>query len=75
MKKLITIGLLAFMMSCSTTKVSYDYDKQADFSQYQTYSYTEEAMNLPIQELNRERLSRPKSQTLKKLKSFKIFGG
>ncbi len=64
MKKLITIGLLASMMACSTTKVSYDYDKQADFSQYQTYSYSEAATDLPIQELNQARLLRAIDQEM-----------
>lgn len=56
MEKLIAIGFLACMMACSTTRVSYDYVKETDFSKYKTYSYSEDAMNLPVQELNRDRL-------------------
>ena len=56
MKKLIAIGFLACMVACSSTRVSYDYDKSTDFSKYQTYNYSEDAMNLPIQQLNRDRV-------------------
>jgi len=56
MKKIYLILLTFMFASCSSLKTSYDYDKQSDFSSFKTYSYTEEAVNLPIQELNRTRL-------------------
>lgn len=46
------IGLAA----CSSLKVSYDYDKQADFTKYKTYAFTEEALKLPVGDLNRDRI-------------------
>jgi hypothetical protein len=57
MKKLfLLIGVVAAMLSCSTLKVGYDYDKQADFTKYKTYAFSEEALNLPIDQLNRDRV-------------------
>ncbi len=57
MKKIqVYIVLLALLMGCSSLKTSYDYDKQTDFTKYKTYGYTEEALKLPIQEINRNRL-------------------
>lgn len=56
MKKIYLILLTVVFASCSSLKTSYDYDKESDFSAYKTYSYTEETLKLPIQELNRTRL-------------------
>ena len=57
MKKLLIIFLGLVLGSCGpTVKVTYDYDKTVDFSKFKTYAYTEEALKLPIQELNRNRL-------------------
>lgn len=58
MKKLLLVFSLAAMTSCSTLKVSYDYDKQADFAKYKTYAFSEDALNLPIEQLNRDRVLR-----------------
>jgi len=46
------------LAACSTLKVTYDYDSQADFSSYKTYAFSEDALNLPIQQLNRDRVLR-----------------
>jgi hypothetical protein len=46
----------AVATSCSSLKIGYDYDKQADFSKYKTYAFSEDALNLPIQQLNRDRI-------------------
>ncbi|HWA32871.1 MAG TPA: DUF4136 domain-containing protein [Cyclobacteriaceae bacterium] len=37
-------------------KVSTDYDQQVDFSKYKTYTLTEEAIGIPISDLDRRRL-------------------
>src|SRR6478609_10685857 len=42
--------------SCSPITVSYDYDKTVDFKKYKTYAYTQEANQLPIGDLDRNRL-------------------
>lgn len=52
------IVLAASMVACSSVKVSYDYDKQASFANYKTYAFTEEAMKLPLDDLNRDRVIR-----------------
>lgn len=46
------------MTSCSTLKVGYDYDSQADFTKYKTYAFSEEALQLPVDQLNRDRILR-----------------
>ena len=55
MKKLLFV-CLCFLASCSSIQVSYDYDKTTDFSKFKTYEYTGDAMKLPIQELDRNRI-------------------
>ncbi|MFX0555350.1 DUF4136 domain-containing protein [Maribacter sp. CXY002] len=39
MKKLFSIAFITVLLSCSATKVNYDYDKSTDFSSYNTYNY------------------------------------
>jgi hypothetical protein len=56
MKKLIVVFLLLAFAACSSLKVSSDYDSQADFSKYKTYSFTEEVAKLPVDQLNRDRI-------------------
>jgi hypothetical protein len=51
---LFTLALIA--SSCSSLKVSYDYDKQAGFSKYKTYAYSEDSQKLPVGDLNRDRI-------------------
>ena len=36
-----TFLVLAINMACSGKKVNYDYDQNADFTQFKTYSYRE----------------------------------
>lgn len=48
--------IAAVMTSCSSVKVGYDYDKQADFTKYKTYAFSEDTKNLPIEQLNRDRI-------------------
>ena len=57
MKKLSIILLAVVLGACGPTiKVTYDYDKTADFAKFKTYGYTEDALKLPVQELNRNRV-------------------
>lgn len=55
MKKLFYLSLLV-LASCSSIKVTYDFDNSADFTKYKTYEFTDEAKNYPIQELDRQRV-------------------
>lgn len=56
MKKILFILLVLFAAGCSSLKVTYDYDGQADFAKYKTYAFTEDALKLPINDLNRDRI-------------------
>jgi len=56
MKKLFLLYLVAALTSCSPVTVSYDFDKQADFSKYKTYAFSEDALKLPVDQLNRDRI-------------------
>ena len=56
MKPIYLLVLVAVLASCSSLKTSYDYDSQTDFATYKTYAFTENSLNLPIQQLNRDRL-------------------
>jgi hypothetical protein len=53
---IICVLMMALAVSCSSVKVSHDFDKTADFASYKTYAYTKEALALPVNELNRTRL-------------------
>jgi len=43
-------------MSCSSVQTTFDYDKNADFTKYKTYAFSEETAELPINQLNRDRV-------------------
>jgi Domain of unknown function (DUF4136) len=58
MKYLLFIVMVISITSCSSVKVAYDYDKQADFTKFKTYAFTEEVAKLPLDDLNRDRLTR-----------------
>jgi hypothetical protein len=64
MKKLLFITLVALVSGCSSVKVSYDYDKTKDFTKFKTYAYTEDALALKINDLNRDRLIKAVDQEL-----------
>lgn len=54
---IITLTILAITINgYSQVKVSYDFDKETDFSKFSSYNFTEEAMKLPVNDLNRKRL-------------------
>jgi len=57
MKKLIfLLFILIVAVSCSSVKVSSDFDKTAGFASYKTYALTEEAKNLQLDDLNKNRI-------------------
>jgi hypothetical protein len=57
MKKLLLIPVLFAFVACSTVKVAFDYDKQADFTKYKTYVLSEETMKMAgVNQLNRDRI-------------------
>ena len=58
MKKLLLFLTLVVItaVSCSTVKISSDFDKSAGFSSYKTYAFTEEALNIQLDDLNKNRL-------------------
>ena len=57
MKRLLFLTIVVITaISCSTIKISSDFDRTAGFASYKTYSFTEEALTLPINDLNRNRL-------------------
>jgi hypothetical protein len=65
MKKIIPFMLaLALTMSCSSTKVSMDYDREANFASYKTYAFTPEANDLPVNDLNKKRIMDAVSEQL-----------
>lgn len=56
MKKISILLLAIAAFACQTIKVSYDYDRQAELTKYKTYKFSDETMNLKIQQLNRDRI-------------------
>jgi|JI91814BRNA_FD_contig_121_335564_length_1158_multi_2_in_0_out_0_1 hypothetical protein len=56
MKNLFIFLLAVGIVSCSSVRTSYDIDKSVDFTKYKTYGYSEDALKLPVQELNRNRV-------------------
>jgi hypothetical protein len=57
MKKLSLLFLVIITaVSCSTVKVSSDYDKSAGFAGYKTYAFTEESQNIQLDDLNKNRI-------------------
>jgi len=57
MKKLLFLSIiLTIAVSCSSIKISSDFDRSAGFASYKTYAFTQEAMNLPLDDINRNRV-------------------
>lgn len=56
MKNVIFLFILIAAASCSSVQVSSDYDKAADFPKYKTYAYTAESLNLPVSQLDKDRV-------------------
>jgi hypothetical protein len=56
MKRLFFVLVIAGLSACSSLKVSYDFDGQTDFSKFKTYAFSEDALKLPVGDLNRDRI-------------------
>lgn len=57
MKRLLLLTIvLITAVSCSSVKISSDFDRTAGFATYKTYYFTEDAVNLAIDDLNKKRL-------------------
>jgi hypothetical protein len=57
MKKLFFLAcILVIAASCSSVRVSSDFDKTAGFAAYKTYTFTPEALSMPLDDINRNRL-------------------
>ena len=60
MKKYYAIAMLfgvALIPACSPSlKVTSDYDRQADFSKYKTYSFSPQSSEIQVNELNKRRI-------------------
>jgi Domain of unknown function (DUF4136) len=53
---LVLIIILVAAASCSSIKVTSDYDKTAGFASYKTFAFTPEALALPLDDINRNRV-------------------
>lgn len=56
MKKIALLSVLFIITACSSIKTSFDYDKGVDFTKYKTYAFSQDAVNLKIDDLNRNRI-------------------
>ncbi len=57
MKRLLFLAsVLIVAVSCSTIKVTSDFDRTAGFASYKTYAFTAEALNLPLDDINKNRV-------------------
>lgn len=56
MRTFILPFLLMTLIACSSLKTSFDYDGEADFTQYKTYALTEDSYKFGASELNRNRI-------------------
>jgi len=56
MKRLTGLMILLIAGACSSIRVSSDFDRDGNFANYKTYAYTEEAQQLPIDDLNKRRI-------------------
>lgn len=63
MKYLNILVLMLLFVSCSTIKVNYDYERESDFSGYNTYNYFGD-MQTGISELDEKRFFRAMDITL-----------
>jgi len=57
-KLLAFLFVAAIAASCSSVQVSSDFDKDKDFAAYHTYTFTAEALKLPLDDINRARILR-----------------
>ncbi|MFK5973283.1 MAG: DUF4136 domain-containing protein [Flavobacteriaceae bacterium] len=64
MKRFFLLFILSLLFSCNAVKVSYDYDKDTDFSNYNTYNYFSD-IKTGLSELDNKRLFRAMDITLR----------
>lgn len=55
MKTILQFLAIILLVSCNTVRVTYDYDKETDFSNYGTYGYYSD-LNTGLKELDSKRL-------------------
>lgn len=63
MKNLANIILIFFLISCNSVRVTYDYDKATDFTNYTTYNYFND-IESGLSELDEKRLLKALDSTL-----------
>ncbi len=63
--------LILSILGCSSLKTSYDYDREADFSLLKTYKFADAASELPLNDLNKARLTKAVSTELE-AKGFSV---
>ena len=57
MKNILLLAcVLVFATSCQSVRISSDFDKTASFATYKTYAFTPEALALPLDDINRNRI-------------------
>jgi hypothetical protein len=57
MKKLLFLSVVLIVaVACSSVQVSSDFDKSVNFAAYKTFAFTDQALNLPVNDLNRTRV-------------------
>ncbi|WP_375325335.1 DUF4136 domain-containing protein [Flagellimonas sp. GZD32] len=64
MRYLLSLVFVVLLASCSSTRVTYDYDKEVDFSSYVTYNYFSD-MESGLSQLDEKRLLNILDSTLK----------
>lgn len=55
MKRILCLAFVSLLFSCNASRVNYDYDKEGDFSDYNTYNYYPD-MQTGLSELDTKRL-------------------
>lgn len=53
---LYSLFALALFGACSSVTVSSDFDRDANFANYKTFAFTQEAQQLPVGDINRKRI-------------------
>jgi len=54
--QILTLATALAISSCSSIKTSYDYDREVDFSNLKTYAFADAVNELPLNDINRDRL-------------------
>ncbi|MBL7857538.1 MAG: DUF4136 domain-containing protein [Cyclobacteriaceae bacterium] len=59
MKRQIALFITGiWLVSCASVQVSSDFDSQVDFTKFKTYALTQESLQIPVEQLNRDRIIR-----------------